>query len=70
MLKNEQDDDVLSSDKTFQGSRSHLVKLSRTLVGFALRSCCSVVLQKAPKEASRPGWAVHVDLTRKGLGLS
>ena len=56
--------------RRFRARLSRLVKLSRTLVGFALRSCCSMVLQKASKEASRPGWGVHVDLTRKGLGLS
>ena len=56
--------------RRFRARLSRLVKLSRTLVGLALSNCCSMVLQKASKEASRPGWGVQVDFTRKGLWLS
>ena len=56
--------------RRFRARLSRLVKLSRTLVGLGLSNCCSMVLQKASKEASRPGWGVQVDFTRKGLWLS
>ena len=51
--------------RRFRACLSCLVKLSRTLVGLALSNCCSMVLQKASKEASRPVWGVQVDLRVK-----
>ena len=56
--------------RPFRARLSRLVKLSRTLVGLALRNCCSMVLQKVSKEASRPEWGVQVVFTRKVLWLS
>ena len=66
---------MMISSRRIRGFRarldlSRLVKLSRTLICLALSNCCSMVLQKASKEASRPGWRVKVDFTRKGLWLS
>ena len=56
--------------RRFKARLSRLVKLSRILVDLALSNCSSMVLENASNEASRPGWGVQVDLTRKGLWLS
>ena len=49
--------------RRFRARLSRLVKSSRTLVGFALRP--ELLLY-----CVAPGCGVHVDLARKGLGLS
>ena len=39
-------DDILSLDKTFQGSSFSFSQLSRTLAGFESRNCCSMVCHR------------------------